>query len=204
MKNIRFFKQFVFVSLLGLLIPFMASCGSSKNMQDQNETSVPGRTRRTVDPTYKLAAQETDKLRAAQSATSYLEDIALENAEAAAVTALASRLESAITGVRERFNRTSQINEKTMTKQDINNEIKTFISQRVQYKVIGEPSIYDNADKSITVYVCVELCEKTEKILEEAYDALTRDEIISIEYDKKKFIEDNKKELERLKNNVGL
>lgn len=225
MKNVRFLKQVLFSSFFGLLIFSMFSCGSSKNsqnemmmqmmqqmmqqqlqnqQQNQQQNVSQGPKLRESNPVYKLAAQESDKLRAAQSATSYLEDVALENAENAAVIALASRLETAIAGVRERYNRSSQSNGKTMTSQDANNEIKSYISRKLSYVVIGEPAVYDNPDKTITVFVCVEMREKTEKVLEEAYESLTREGVIAIEYDKKRFIEDNKEELKKLQSNIGL
>ncbi|MBR0038348.1 MAG: hypothetical protein IJP70_12030 [Bacteroidales bacterium] len=175
------------------------SCGSKKAAVD-----TAGRVRRTVDPTYQLAQKEGKNLRAASSATSSLEDVALENAENAAVALLAGRIQSAIIGVRDRYNKTNQIDNRGLTEQEVQNHVKTYISQVLSYKVIGEPSIYDNPDKTITAYVCIELTQTTDKLLDDAYNRLTQDEILQTDFDRQKFIEENKEELKKLQGKLGL
>ena len=89
----------------------LCSCGGSKqvanagyynNPYPQQQQQSATRQRRTVDPTYTLAKQEGDRMRAAQSATSHLEDVELENAESAVkkIVALHHPLRSA----RSKFN----------------------------------------------------------------------------------------------------
>lgn len=215
MKKFSFLAAVAFAALL-------CSCGGSKQManagyynnpypqqqqyvsQQQQQSVGQTRQRRTVDPMYTLAKQEGDRLRSAQSATSHLEDVALDNAENAAAQALASRLETAIMGVRDRYNRTSQVNNQVLTEQDAQNHIKSYFAQKISYVVIGEPSIYDNPNGTITAYVCVEMKTKTEDVLSEAYDNLTREGVIAVEYDKKKFVEENKEELKKLQQQLGL
>lgn len=191
----------------------LCSCGGSKqvanagyynNPYPQQQQQSATRQRRTVDPTYTLAKQEGDRMRAAQSATAHLEDVALENAESAAAQALAARLQTAIMGVRERFNSTTQVNNQAMTEQTAKNHIKNYFAQKLAWVVIGEPSIYDNPNGTVTAYVCVELKTKTEDVLKEAYDNLTREGVIAVEYDKKKFVEENKEELKKLQQQLGL
>lgn len=200
----------------------LSSCGGSKQManagyynnpypqqqqyvpQQQQQPIGQTRQRRTVDPMLTLAKQEGERMRAAQSATAYLEDVALENAESAAAQLLASRLETAVVGVRERYNKNTQVNTKTMTEQDAQNHIKSYFAQKISYTVIGEPSIYDNPDGTITAYVCVEMRDRTEELLGEAYDNLSRDEVIAVEFDKKKFVEENQNELKKLQEQIGL
>lgn len=200
-------KFFLFAAAAAATI-MLASCGSTKQVVygdvDNVEYAPEGRTRRSVDPTYTLAKNEGAYLRAAQSATSFLEDVALENAEAAAAQALASRIETAIYGVRERFNKNNQLNAKIHTEQAVKNYIKSTVSQVISYKVIGEPSIYDNPDNSITAYVCVELITDTETLLNKTYDTLTQDEMLSTEFERTKFVEENKEELKKLQGKVGL
>ena len=190
-----------------------SSCGSNKqvvnadyynNPQGVMQSGTQSRQRREVDPTYTLAKQEGDRMRAAQSATSHLEDVALENAENAAAQALASRLETAIIGVRERYNKNTQVNNKTMTEQNAENIIKSYFAQKISYVVIGEPSLYDNPDGTITAYVCVEMKTKTEDVLSETYDDLTREGVLAVDFDKKQFIEENKSELKKLQEQIGL
>lgn len=208
----------LFFTISVVLACTLCSCGGSKKVANsdyynnpqgyvqsgQQQTVNQTRQRRTVDPMYTLAKQEGDRLRSAQSATSHLEDVALDNAENAAAQALASRLETAIMGVRDRYNRTSQVNNQVLTEQDAQNHIKSYFAQKISYVVIGEPSIYDNPNGTITAYVCVEMKTKTEDVLSEAYDNLTREGVIAVEYDKKKFIEENKEELKKLQQQLGL
>ncbi len=197
---------------LGLAAIMMEGCGTTKtvvapattNTTPRQETPAPTRVRRDVDPVYTLAKQEGANLRAASSATAFMEDVALENAENAAASLIASRLESAIIAVRERFNKTNQVNYKSLTEQQVQNYTKTFVSQKISYKVIGEPSVYDNPDRSITAYVCVELRTPTKQILEDAFDKMTEDEVLKTEFDKKRFVDENMEELKKLQNKVGL
>ena len=215
--NIRIMKK-LFFAISVVFACTLCSCGGSKKVANsdyynnpqgyvqsgQQQTVNQTRQRRTVDPMYTLAKQEGERMRATQSATSHLEDVALDNAESAAAQALASRLETAIMGVRDRYNRTTQVNNQVMTEQDAQNHVKSYFAQKISYVVIGEPSIYDNSNGTITAYVCVEMKTKTEDVLSEAYDNLTREGVIAVEYDKKKFIEENKEELKKLQQQIGL
>lgn len=204
-------KKNLVTAALSVMLLALTSCGGSKAVaQDDNrginpkkESAAATRVRRTIDPTYKLAKEEKDRLRAAQSATSYLEDVAMENAENAAVQAIASRLETAVVGIRERYNSNKQANAKVLTYQEVQNHLKSYIAQKLSYRVVGEPSVYDNTDKTVTVYVCVELKATTQEILENLYDKMEEEDIMEKgAVDKQKFIEENKEELEKLKNKV--
>ena len=182
-------------------IMLFASCGSSKSKLESytrydGEGGMQKSVLRESNPVLRLANDKNAlSLRAAQSARSMLEDVALENAENAAVQTLASRIESAVEGVRERFNETNQIDSKTMTQQQVRNLITTKINQKISYRVVGEPAIYDNTDGSVTVWVCVELVKPTDNFLSDLYDDLTKDDIISIDYRRDKFAQDMKDQI---------
>jgi low affinity Fe/Cu permease len=62
--------------------------------------------------------------------------------------------------------------------------------------------VYDLSDGTVSVYVCVELVKPTDEVIGDVYDELTRDEVIGIDYDKQKFIKDNRERLEELRNQV--
>ena len=68
----------------------------------------------------------------------------------------------------------------------------------------GEGSLRTNPDGTITAYVCVEMKTKTEDVLSETYDDLTREGVLAVDFDKKKFIEENKSELKKLQEQIGL
>ena len=55
------------------------------------------------------------------------------------------------------------------------------------------------SDATVQVYVCVELQKPTDQVLGEIYDQLTQDEILGTDYDKQKFIQDNKDRLQELR-----
>lgn len=197
---------------MGIAAILLTSCGASRKAENggdynpKKESSAVKRVRRTVDPTYKLAREEGENLRAASSAISTLEDVALENAENAAVSLLAGRIESAIIGVRERFNKTNQVGNRTLTSQQVQNYMKTLVAQKLSYKVIGEPSIYDNddQDRTITAYICIELTTSTKEILGDAYDKMVKDGVLQTEIDKNQFVKENEEELKKLREKVGL
>lgn len=195
--NNMIMKVKVFFFALFSAIMFV-SCGSSKaQLESYTRYDGDGRQQKSVlresNPVLRLVNDKNaTSLRAAQSSRSMLEDVALENAENAAVQALASRIESAVEGVRERFNENNQIDNKTLTEQQIRNLITTKIKQRVSYNIVGEPAIYDNTDGSVTVWICVELSKPTDKFLSDLYDDLTKDDVIGIDYRRDKFIQDIK------------
>lgn len=195
-------KTFILAAMSAWLF---SSCGGSKSTLDSYERTVnPGQTRKSTlresNPILKLASEKTANLRAAQAATSKIEDVALENAENAAAQALAGRIESVIYGVRERFNQNNQVDDKTLTEQQVRNLIRTKIKQKISYKVIGEPAIYDNSDGSVTVWVCVELTKPTNDIMSDLHRDLTNDDVIGTSYKRDKFLEDIKSELDKLIN----
>lgn len=197
-------KSFKFM-VMGIIFIMLTACGSTKQTLPYYERateqgSVKGSTLRESNPVLRLAKEQGNSLRAAQSSTARIEDVALENAENAAAQALASRLESAIYGIRERFNQNNQIDDKNLTEEQTRNLIRTKIKQSISYKVIGEPAIYDNSDGTVTIWVCVELTKPTEQILNDAYKSLTDDEIIKMNYDRDQFVKDVKDELDQLIN----
>lgn len=81
--------------------------------------------------------------------------------------------------------------------------MENAVSQKVSTKLIGVPEVYDASDGSVQVYVCVELQKPTNEVLGEVYDQLTKDEILGTDYDKMKFIEDNKERLKELRDKLN-
>ncbi|MDR1226066.1 MAG: hypothetical protein LBK47_04115 [Prevotellaceae bacterium] len=174
----------------------ITSCGGSKVTQVTNQTK---RTQRVTDECITLSEQESSHLRAYGTATAFNENVAVENAEFDAATKLAQRMEFAVEGVRSRYNQTANKGLARAEEQIQKNRLTQYIAQSVKgYKVI-KTSMWDRADGGIDAYVCVEMTAPTDNLAGNVYDSLRRDDILGIEFDRAKFIEETKEGLEAYK-----
>ncbi len=181
--------QLITATLVTLVL---VSCGSSqKNVASGEYYETPFAT---------MARQENGSLRSVGSARSFIEDVAAENAESNALSQLASRLATAVTINRDRYDKNTQGNTKVATEQEIQNHVVQFVDNlHLSYNVIGGPKFRKESDGSITAYVCIELTKNVESIAGQLYDTLTREEILSIDYDREKFINEYKNDLQSRK-----
>lgn len=202
-------KTKFFISALCLMALMLGSCGSSKKATADNYYSDPGR--KTVQPTLKkrevrevdkLAAAETDKMRAVGVGNDFDEKEARREAIQDAQNTLAGYLETAIVSLTQEYHKKANANAKKYSESNLERVVEATVSQKVSTKMIGTPEVYDASDATVQVYVCVELQKPTDKVLGEIYDQLTQDEILGIDYDKMKFIQDNKDRLQELRDNV--
>lgn len=198
------FQVSIFVCVCALV-----SCGGSKKVvaydypgagYNNKSVQVPTKRKREVDECIKLAEAETDRYRAWGTAISYQEENAVQNAEANAVTKIVQRMETAVEGARQIYNKDANANTKKMTEGDIQAIITQYIVGKCKnYRVI-KTSPYDLSDGTIQYYVCIELRDTKNDIINTVDNALTRDDIISIEYDKQRFIKSIEQGLENYKN----
>lgn len=189
-----------------------ASCSASKKTvatdypqqwQQQQQQSVqqrPARTMRTVDPCIELA--NADPRRAYGTATSYVEKTALNEAARDARNQLAQMMKVAIEGAAQDYEQNATQNMKSSA-ETIGEAVMTqFVAEEVKNTNIVKTSIYDLADGSIQVYVCIEMCrggiEEMEKKLNNVLD---REGIIEVQYDRDRFIEKMKNGLDEYKKN---
>ncbi len=193
-----------FISLI------LCSCGGHKNLDSSYYVNpnnnpvpqVPKETKREVREVDRLVSQATNKLRAVGIGNDYNEKYARREAIRDAQATLAGYLERAIIEVVNEYNKNTSLNQKKVSEAQIEGTIETTVSQKISSIPIGLPEVYDMADGSVKVYVCVELQTETKKFLEETYENLTEKQILGVDFDKQKFIEDNMKTIEKLRNNI--
>lgn len=159
----------------------------------------PARTLRTTEPCIELANAESEFLRAYGTATSYLEKTALNEAERDARNRLATMLKVAVEGAAQDYEmNANQNNSKSAS--TIGEAVMTqFVSEELQNTRILKTNIYDLADGSIQVYVCIEMKSDENEMAQKLDNVLSQDNIIGIKYDREKFIEKMKSGLEEYK-----
>lgn len=214
-------KLLNFVVVLGLGAA-MFSCGGQKqvaadyynnprgNYSNQQteperkvvETTTVTATKRAESKLDLLAAEESTKLRAVGIGNDYEEKYARREAIRDAQATLAGYLERSIIEIVKEYNKRTTKNDRKKTESQLEGYVETTVAQIIKSHPIGVPEIYDLSDGTVRVYVCVELDMETTSLLEDTYNKLSDDEVIGVDYDKKKFIEDNLQEIERLRNEV--
>lgn len=207
----------VFIAACSICLFSLTSCGSSKKgmaytypqqsypqqYQQQGQNEMPQqqwrRKRETPECILMANTEDGDKYRSYGTATSYEESHALQNAEANAVTAMVQRMETAVEGARQFYNKDSNANAKKMTEGDAQGIVTQYIAGKCSnYRVI-KTEMFDLSDGSIQCYVCIEMRNTKDEFLNTVQDALTRNEVIAIDYDKKRFMESVKQGLEEYK-----
>lgn len=195
-----------------LMLGALIACGSSRKtstsayvypsqeIHSNNVSQQPKMRKREVDECITMANSEpSDRFRAYGTSSSYQEEYALQNAEANAVTAMVQRMQTAIEGARQFFNKNANVNTKKMTEGDAKSVITQYIVGKCKnYRVI-KTNLYDLSDGSIRCYVCIEMRDSKDEVTNTVSDALSRDNLIELEYDKKQFIESMKQGLEDYK-----
>lgn len=191
---------------------FVCSCATRKTVQtdyyadpsgvEKKNESVLRETKRETRQVDILASEATDKLRAVGIGNDYDEKYARREAIRDAQATLAGFLERSILEVVKEYNQKTGINQKKISEQNLEGYLETTVAQKINSIPIGLPEVYDLSDGSVRVYVCVELKTKTADVLGETYESLKKDEILGVEYDKQKFIEENLGVIERLRNEL--
>lgn len=218
-------KFLLSASAIGILVLALASCGSSKQVapyyypqqqprqQPQSTPQVeniatpaqPKMRKREVDECINLANEESERMRAYGTANSYIEEVALQNAEANAVTNMVRRMETMVEGGVDIYNKSANLNNaKKLARVEIGTTTKQYFANLCgSYRVL-KTNLYDLSDNSITCYVCIELRAEKEKIVEDVLNTLSKDELLEMEYDKKLLEESMKEGIEKFKQSKGL
>lgn len=196
----------IFAYALSLML-MLGSCGSQKKVaannyysEPQAPVSQPTLKKREIHEVDKLVAKETDKMRAVGLGNDYDEKEARNEAIRDAKATLAGFLETAIVGLTQDYHKKATANGKKYSESNLQGLIETAISQNIKNtRIVGVPEVYDAADGTVQVYVCVELQKPTNEIIGDVYDELTKDDVLGTDYDKMKFIQDNKDRLQELR-----
>lgn len=199
----------IFAYALSLML-MLGSCGSQKKVaannyysEPQAPVSQPTLKKREIREVDKLVDKETDKMRAVGLGNSYDEKLARKEAIRDGQATLTGYLESSIVSLVQDYHKNAAVNGKKYSESNTEGLVETAVSQKVSTKIVGVPEVYDAADGTVQVYVCVELQKPTNEIIGEVYDQLTKDDVLGSDYDKMKFIQDNKDRLQELRDKVN-
>lgn len=198
-----------------VLAIMLASCGASKKttstdyqyqqwlaQQQQQEQSVqqrPNRTMRTLEPCIELAQADADNLRAYGTATSYVEKAALNEAERDARNRLAAMIKTAVEGAAQDYEQNANKNLKNTAGTLGEAIMSQFVAEEISNTKIIKTTIYDLADGSIQVYVCLEMKTSKDNFDKNLNNTLDRDGLIELQYDRERFIKQMEKGLEEYK-----
>ena len=186
-----------------------AACSSSKKAAKEyyknpqnNETRHVTEQKVETREVDRLAAAETDRMRAVGIGNDYDEKQARREAMIDARNTLAGYMETAVLNLTQEYSQKSILNKKKMTESTLKGLVETSVSQKLSTKLIGVPEIYRLSDGTIQVYVCLEMTKPTKNVLGDVYDNLSREDALGADYDREKFIQDNLDRIQELRENV--
>ena len=175
---------------------------TQKVEQQQLQSQVsprPARTLRTAEPCIELANAESEYLRAYGTATSYIEKTALNEAERDARNNLAEMIKTAVEGAAQDYERNAAQNDKSSAAALGEAIMTQYVAEDIANTRVLKTDIYDLADGSVQVYVCIEMREKEEAVLDDVKNNLGRDGVIENQYDRDRFAEKMQTGLEEYK-----
>lgn len=190
------------------LIVALSSCGSSKQAANADyynnpqQATTPQPQKLETLEVDRLAAEETDKLRAVGTATDIDEMDARREALQNGQLEIASLLESSIIALTQRYAQENDLNRKTLEDEQRKDFVEISVAQNISTHSVGVVERFLNADGSYKVYRCVELTKRTDEVLGNIYNDLVKEEIIGLDYDKQKFIQDNFDKIKELREQV--
>lgn len=179
----------------------LSSCGTSKKtastdyqyqqwlaQQQQSTQQRPARTLRTNEPCIELSQEDAENLRAYGTATSYIEKTALNEAERDARNRLAAMIKAAVEGAAQDYEQNANKNLKNSAGSIGEAVMTQFVAEEVKNTRILKTSIYDLADGSIQVYVCLEMRSNKNDFGKNLENTLDREGIIELQYDRDRFV----------------
>lgn len=186
------------------------SCGTTKTAttdyqyeqwkaQQQSTPQRPARTMRTLDPCIELAQEDSENWRAYGTATSYVEKVALNEAQRDAINRLAQMMKVAVEGAAQDYEQNAQQNMKGSAETLGEQVFSQFVAQEITNTKTIKTSIYDLADGSVQVYVCIEMRTDKDEFNKKLNNTLDREGIIGIQYDRDRFIQKMSAGLEEYK-----
>jgi len=203
-------KKVIFIAIVAGAMA-MESCASQKksvpdyqyqqqqSQQQQQAQSRPTRTMRAVDPCIELANEDCDAWRAYGTATSYVEKVANNEAIRDARNQLAQMMKVAVEGAAQDYEQNAQTNLKS-TASTLGESLMTqFVDEEVKNTRIIKTSIYDLADGSVQVYVCVEMRGDKKEFEKKLENVLDREDILATKYDREQFVKKMSQGLEDYK-----
>lgn len=180
----------------------LGACGSVKRtagVDTQRQSMQPTMTLRAEEPCIALAREKTGNLRAYGTATSFVEKIALNEAERDARNRLATMIKIATEGAAQDYAQNAIQNQKKSAGTIGESIMTQFVAEEIQNTRILKTSIYDLSDGSIQVYVCIEMQSDKNNFSQNLKNVLDREGIIELQYDRDRFINKMNEGLEEYK-----
>ena len=181
----------------------LQSCGSSKQVTNANYYDNPHAAQEeqrletlNVDI---LVEEETDKLRVVGIGEDIDEADARMEAIRAGQREIASLLETTVIEFTRRHLQDYVKGNKKYKGSQTNGVVEYSVAQVISVRAVGTPDRYRLEDGSYKIYRCIELKTPTTEVLGKVYDDLTREEIIGMDYDRDKFINENMELLQELR-----
>lgn len=186
----------------------LVSCNSTKQVKksDYQQRQQPveqvqhhARTLRQLTRSEELAIEDCDQWRALGTATSYVEKVARNEAARDARNQLAQMMKVAVEGAAQDYEQGAQKNQKGSAASLGEAVMSQFVSEEVTNTRILHYDVFDLADGSIQVYVCVEIRKTKKEFADKLNNVLDREGLIETQYDRDRFIQKMSAGLEEYK-----
>ena len=143
---------------------------------------------RDEDPCMTLALEKSDHLRAYGTATSYVEKIALAEAERDARNRMAQMMKVAIEGAAQDYAQNTNQNLRN-TATALGEQVMTqYVAEEIKGSRVIKTTIYDLSDGQIMVSVCIEQSDNLAAANKKLENELDRSGVITAQYDRDRFI----------------
>ena len=149
----------------------------------------------------KLALENSEFLRAFGTATSYIEKVAMNEAERDARNRLALMVKLAIEGAASDYEKNASENLNNTAGTLGESIMRQYVAEQLTDTRIIKQTIYDLSNGQIQIYVCIEMRKTLEDFTDKLANELDRDGVIGLQQDRERFIESMQKGLEEYKKN---
>ncbi len=197
----------IFVKAVTAAAMLFVSCGSMKQVvapdyqqqvaqqsqqpveQPQYETQHPTRTLRQQLESERLATEDCDQWRALGTATSYVEKVARNEAMRDGRNQLAQMMKVAVEGAAQDYEEGIQKNMKGLTASLGESVMSQFVAEEVANTRALHYDVFDLANGSVQVYVCIEIREVKKEFADKLNSTLEREGLIETQYGRDYFIQ---------------
>ena len=190
MTSIKFYSNMTPKKILALILvaPLLVSCGASRRaaindyeyqqwkqqqQQQQQQTEVqqqqPSRRERKEEPCVQLALENSEFLRAFGTATSYIEKVAMNEAERDARNRLALMVRLAIEGAASDYEKNASENLNNTAGTLGESIMRQYVAEQLTDTRIIKQTIYDLSNGQIQIYVCIEMRKTLEDFTDKEY-----------------------------------
>lgn len=212
-------KKNILVMAFGMAAMLVTSCGggTTKSVVDNSYYNNPQPYQRQTQPQAKptlpervaeIKASHVEKaasevkngcFRGYGLANDYDQGDARKDALRYAQTEIAELLERAIEGTTDEFRKKgNSLSGKKFNEKKLEEHIQTSIAEVIRNCRVVDYQAYKLSDGTIDYEICVEMSKPAEKVVEEVYDGIKREEIFEIDFDRDEYV---KKNMERIQEN---